>query len=1080
MKVKKLLTLFLSLGLFVSFTDPVNAENSFKESNKAETVSSEICTKNPEYEARKKALDSAKTELDAAKKELKNAETDKTNAENTVTDATTGVQNAQDALDSANGTAAEAQNKLTDAENAKDEAQTNVSNAQTAKDAADANVNEKQNAYDATQDKTNPEWQKRQEAVDNAKTELNTAKEEKKAAETDKANAETAVTDAEKDVTAKENDLKKANSALTNAQKNVDTAQAKLDEAKANQSQAQAGSDTANDAVAKAQDALDKANQAKTDAENVKANAEKAHNDAKTAQDEAQKAYDAAKTAYDASVTKEANSAIGFYKSLGTDEGNEAVKMIEWYNNLCAKNDEEWGASQIGEEGDATSLENFLKALDYLEEYNKIRVAEGLPELKVTTMAMAYSQANCNHAAQSVDHWRTPYVATDSDRRYAGGENLSWGYGTTTPNEDGYTYSQDPYEGWYTTEKAVYEFLQEKGWTVNEAKSDPEKAAQVYEACNIPKNPEWIQTGHYLNVVNSRYTITGFAVSDQDEEARTHEQSFMFSAKDYETAYTVEEYRNMVLGYKANLDSLLAKLNAAQAALNVAMANTNTTAEELGKAVAAVQQAENDVKAKTEDLNSAKDNATVAAERLNAAKNATAQAQAERDAVNTTAEQEAVTAAENAKKAAEQAVTDAKSKLEEKKQAVADAQAKIDEAEAKLEAAQFSLDELSAGAVEAKKALEDAKAEAEKADKALEDAQKAFGEKTDLYSEAEANKEAADKAVADAATAKEEADRKLADAQADLDEKQAIASAAQTKVDTAEAKFEEAQDALNAVGHSWKETIQNPTCTEDGTKVYTCENCGATKQETLLALGHDYSEEWTIDKEATYYEDGSKSRHCSRCDSKIDVTVIPRLSFVDVSEATDHYDDILWLATNKVTTGWDVGNAQKEFRPYIDVARCDMAAFIRRLAVSNNWLDAATWAPSEEDWNTFTDIDADSPHAEDVLWLAHAEISQGWDVGDGKKEFRSLVTVARCDMAAFLQRLASKQGLSDASTWEPGEADWTFADIDANSPHAKEVLWLAHSEVSKGWDEGNGTSTFRPLNNVARCDMAAFLRRLVG
>ena len=1041
MKEKKLLTLVLSLGLFVSFTEPVNAKNNSTDSNKAETASSEICTKNPEYEAKKKTFDNAKTEFENAKKELKNAETDKANAETNVTDATNGVQNAQDALDSANSTATNAQNKLTDAEQAKNEAQTNVSNAQAAKAEADKTVTEKQNAYDATQDKTNPEWQKRQEAVDNAKTELDTAKEEKKAAETDKANAETAVTDAEKDVTAKKNDLKKANAALTNAQKNVDAAQAKLDEAKANQSEAQNGSDKANDAVTSAQAALDKANQAKTDAENVKANAEKAHNDAKIAQDEAQKAYDEAKTAYDASVTKEANSAIGFYKSLGTDEGNEAVKMIEYYNKIS----EDWGKTEIGEQGDATTLENFLKALDYLEECNKLRAAEGLPELKVTTMAMAFSQANCNHSAVGGDHWRTPYVSEDGKRRYSGAENLSWGYGTTTPNEEGYEFRQDPYEGWYESEKSIYEFLKAKGWTVNEAKSDPEKAAQVYEACNIPKDPDWIQTGHYLNVVNSSYVITGFAVSDQSQydEVSTHEQSFSSVIRDYETAYTVEEYRNMVLGYKANLDSLLAKLNAAQAALDAAKANTETTAEELGKAVAAVQQAELDVKAKTEDLNSAKDNATVAAERLNAAKNATAQAQAERDAVNTDAEQAAVTAAENAKKAADQAVTDAKSKLEEKKQAVADAQAKIDEAEAKLEAAQSSLDELSAGAVEAKKALEEAKAEAEKADKALEDAKKAFGEKTDLYSEAEANKEAADKAVADAATAKEAADRKLADAQADLDAKQAIANTAQTKVDFTEARFEEAQNALNAVGH-------------------------------------DYSKEWTIDKEATYYEDGSKSHHCTRCDNQIDVTVIPRLSFVDVNETTDHYDDILWLATNKVTAGWDVENEQKEFRPYVDVARCDMAAFIRRLAVSNNWLDAATWTPGEEDWNTFTDIDESTAHAEDVLWLAHTGISEGWDAGNGKKEFRPLVTVARCDMAAFLQRLAAKSNISDASTWQPGEADWTFADIDAGSPHAEEVLWLAHSGVSKGWSEADGTTTFRPYIAVARCDMAAFLRRLVG
>ena len=38
---------------------------------------------------------------------------------------------------------------------------------------------------------------------------------------------------------------------------------------------------------------------------------------------------------------------------------------------------------------------------------------------------------------------------------------------------------------------------------------------------------------------------------------------------------------------------------------------------------------------------------------------------------------------------------------------------------------------------------------------------------------------------------------------------------------------------------------------------------------------HDYSKEWTIDKEATCTEDGSKSHHCLICDKKIDETVIP-------------------------------------------------------------------------------------------------------------------------------------------------------------------------------------------------------------
>ena len=46
----------------------------------------------------------------------------------------------------------------------------------------------------------------------------------------------------------------------------------------------------------------------------------------------------------------------------------------------------------------------------------------------------------------------------------------------------------------------------------------------------------------------------------------------------------------------------------------------------------------------------------------------------------------------------------------------------------------------------------------------------------------------------------------------------------------------------------------------------------------MKALGHDYSKEWTIDKKATCLEEGSKSHHCTRCDSKSDVTVISKLS----------------------------------------------------------------------------------------------------------------------------------------------------------------------------------------------------------
>ena len=71
-----------------------------------------------------------------------------------------------------------------------------------------------------------------------------------------------------------------------------------------------------------------------------------------------------------------------------------------------------------------------------------------------------------------------------------------------------------------------------------------------------------------------------------------------------------------------------------------------------------------------------------------------------------------------------------------------------------------------------------------------------------------------------------------------------------------------------------------PTCTEAGTKQYTCTVCGETRTEEVAALGHDYSDEWTVDTAATCETVGSKSHHCTRCDSKKDVTEIPAAGHV--------------------------------------------------------------------------------------------------------------------------------------------------------------------------------------------------------
>ena len=110
-----------------------------------------------------------------------------------------------------------------------------------------------------------------------------------------------------------------------------------------------------------------------------------------------------------------------------------------------------------------------------------------------------------------------------------------------------------------------------------------------------------------------------------------------------------------------------------------------------------------------------------------------------------------------------------------------------------------------------------------------------------------------------------------------------------------------------AKGHKWNEgkVTTEPTCTEEGVKTFECTVCGKTKTEKVEALGHDWNNDFTVDKEATCEETGLKSIHCKRCDSKKDETVIPAKGHVEgekkienateaVCEAGGSYDEVVY------------------------------------------------------------------------------------------------------------------------------------------------------------------------------------------
>ena len=181
----------------------------------------------------------------------------------------------------------------------------------------------------------------------------------------------------------------------------------------------------------------------------------------------------------------------------------------------------------------------------------------------------------------------------------------------------------------------------------------------------------------------------------------------------------------------------------------------------------------------------------------------------------------------------------------------------------------------------------------------------------------------------------------------------------------------------------------------------------------------------------------------------------------DVTAFTSHVGDINWLIEQNISTGMSDGS----FGVGHKVQRQDMAAFLRRVARNNNVSDAASWKPSDADWSKFRDVNSKTPHAEDILWLAHAGITTGYSDGT----FAGGAGVQRQDMAAFLHRLAKLAGKDGAEG-----SGKSFTDVHAGTPHAEDISWLSGTGITTGYADGS----FGVGHEVQRQDMAAFLHRL--
>ena len=215
----------------------------------------------------------------------------------------------------------------------------------------------------------------------------------------------------------------------------------------------------------------------------------------------------------------------GYFDSVGCSDLADYVFKVD--NSVEGKLA---AYTQMGQKNDATSLENMQASIAYLKECNEIRKKEGLSELKVSMWLTAIAQVNANRAKTKMSHSGV----------YATGENLAWGYGNANT-------AGSPFRGWYDQEKAEY----------------------------LAGNHKFSETGHYQNIVEKQYTVTGFAIGTNGQFSTAHCQEFLDEVMgvDDEVQMTVSEFEQSFNNYYNNLKSVDSQHKALQKAVEAQSGN---------------------------------------------------------------------------------------------------------------------------------------------------------------------------------------------------------------------------------------------------------------------------------------------------------------------------------------------------------------------------------------------------------------------------------------------------------------------------------------------------------------------------
>ena len=216
----------------------------------------------------------------------------------------------------------------------------------------------------------------------------------------------------------------------------------------------------------------------------------------------------AAVTAREADV-KNAEAALESAKAARETPGRAFINekagaslSVEILTNLYKKNNalKQYATTDTYSKTLASALtpENLKKAADFVDECNELRAKHGLSPLKINYRLMCFSATSTAVSSQVIAHAVIEQFYADAfpslkNVLFYPGENLAWGH-------------SDPFDGWYTEEKAKFDQYVASGKYPGLKDMSLDEVYEEYPELS----PE---IGHYLNIIDDSYTVTGFASS---------------------------------------------------------------------------------------------------------------------------------------------------------------------------------------------------------------------------------------------------------------------------------------------------------------------------------------------------------------------------------------------------------------------------------------------------------------------------------------------------------------------------------------------------------------------------------------